>query len=258
MFWSFPLGLGPHLGRGGQIARKSSGRLRPTGLGPRVTDSETGRASSVAELMMHFESQHRSAGAADWLAGLERRPVDHTGGRRDGPAITRVIQTAVDRLGDLETCLAEIRQSVRELDGFGLFRVGLGGRRQLELVEHEVAVGRPAGPLVGKRLSVITSSRRPVMSVSSVSADDRHDTILVAPDDDDRAVGCLVKVERLVALMALGSRTCHRLTIDCEPSLFPSRPVFLARTVLSYTLRSASSFVVASAFLRCCSASLGA
>ena len=37
-----------------------------------------------------------------------------------------------------------------ELDRLGLLRVGLGGRGQLELVEHEVAVGRPAGALVGQ------------------------------------------------------------------------------------------------------------
>ena len=96
-----------------------------------------------------------------------------------------------------------------------------------------------------------------MIPVNSVSAEIVTTPFLLGPETTIEPSGSLVKVERLVALMALGSRTSQRLTIDGAFS-FSQSAIFLARTVLSYALRSASSFAVASAFLRFSSASLGA
>ena len=80
---------------------------------------------------------------------------------------------------------------------------------------------------------------------------------LLRPETTIEPSGSLVSVERLVALVVLGSSTSQRLTIDAAFS-FSQSAIFLASAVVSYALRSASSLAVASAFLRSCSASLGA
>ena len=93
-----------------------------------------------------------------------------------------------------------------KLDRLRLLGIGLGRGGQLELVEHEVAVGRPARTLVGQAARLCnTSSRRPVIPVKSVSAVIVTDAVRVGPGDDDRAVRLLGQdVALLVALDRLG------------------------------------------------------
>ena len=96
-----------------------------------------------------------------------------------------------------------------------------------------------------------------MIPVNSVSAEIVTTPFLLGPETMIEPSASLEKVEPLVALMALGSRTCQRLTIDVAFS-FSQSAIFLARPVLSYVFKSASSFAVASARLRCSSASRGA
>ena len=62
-----------------RMARKSSGRLRPTGLAPRVTESRNRPSvQAFGELVVHLEGQHRPAGAADRLRWSRTSPSGST------------------------------------------------------------------------------------------------------------------------------------------------------------------------------------
>ena len=142
------------------------------------------------------------------------------------------LTTAVDRLGDLEVLLAEIGQRLLQLDRLGLLGVGLGAADSSSSLSTKLpSVARP-GPLFGRRLSGSTSSRRPVIPVSSVSATIVTTPFLLRPVTMIEPSGSLVKIERLVALVVLGSSTTQRLTIAAAFS-FSQSAIFLASVVAS-------------------------
>ena len=81
---------------------------------------------------------------ADRLLGLEGRPVGHARAGETAQPLPWLVRSPSIGLVDVEAVLAEVGQRVLELDRLGLLRVGLGGRGDLELGEHEVAVGGAA------------------------------------------------------------------------------------------------------------------
>ena len=162
--------------------------------------------------------------------GLEGGPVGHARGGRNGPAGPLVGAVAVDRLGDRVTLLAEVGQRGLELDRLGLLGVGLGGREDLDLGEHEVAVGRTAGALA--RQAVVGQDLQPkARDVGQVGlGGDRVDRLVrVLARREDRPVGLLGSaVASPLAWSEVGSSVFQRTAGDWA---FSQSAIFLARTV---------------------------
>ena len=135
-----------------RMARKSSGQAEADRLGAaRDREPEPAECPCVAGIWCSFERQHGAAGAADWLARLECRPVGRPGGRRDGPAVA-LGRWRCRRWPSRPRSCAWLKSAsaFASLTGLACLGSALGAAVRLELVEHEVAVGCPAGALVGQ------------------------------------------------------------------------------------------------------------
>ena len=174
---------------------------------------------------MHLESQHRPAGAADRLGRSRTSPSgSHRWPERRPSRCPGRWRCRRSPWRPRDSSWLKSARAFASLTGLACFGSALGAAVSSSSLSTKLpSVARP-GPLLGRRLSVRTSSRRPVIPVSSVSADDRHDAVLVGAGDDDRAVGLLGQGRAVGGAHGLGLE--HQPSIDDRRRLspFPSRP----------------------------------
>ena len=129
-----------------RTARKSSGRLGPIGLataGDR--EPEPAERPDVGVLVVQLDRQHRAARPRRPAARSRTSPSGSTpvAGETAQPLPASLALPSIALAIGKPAWLKSAR-ALLELDRLGLLGVGLGRGGDLELVEHEVAVGGPA------------------------------------------------------------------------------------------------------------------